>query len=177
MVTPSGLFKIERLDYSREMSLMNCWNSHYNIYFFHRTFASNGDKTKSVRLLIALTRLLRVEIFVLWSILWYHCFCHVLILWEIWSRSEWRWRTKMKKNLKYEMFQITMEKWQYLKAFNSTTWIKVYRIQAVDSWSKEHILPQMTPLFNPWMLTMIVWMFLWISQWLRLSLQTFDWSW
>ena len=34
-------------------------------------------------------------------------------------------------------------------------------------------LPQMKPIFNPWMLPMLVWMCLWISQLLRLSLADF----
>ena len=49
------------------------------------------------------------------------------------------------------------------KSNNRATWIEVCRIQAIDSWSKECFLPQMTPLFNQWMLPMLVWMCLLIS--------------
>ena len=94
-------------------------------------------------------------------------FCENLV--EKWMKM----KNENKKNLKCEKLQITVKKWQYSKAYNRATWIEVCRIQAVDSWSKECFLPQMTPLFNPWMLPMLVWMCYLISQLLRSSLADF----
>ena len=108
---------------------MNCWNSPSNMSFFHHIFALNGAETKSLKLPTALARLLWVESFILWSIWQCHCSYFVRNLVKKWMEV----KDKNIKNLKFKILQITMEKWQYSKVFNSSN----QSLQNTGSWFLE----------------------------------------